>query len=357
MYAQTTSSPKENTLRAIRFETPEYIPMTFHINAACYHSYPLDELFELMEQHKFLFPNFRKPRKGFVPKYPLVARKDQPYTDDFGCVWETTMDGITGTVNKHPLDDWSKYDSYTFPDPAVSTGLERIDWGEFEKRCAAQRAAGKLVYGDLRHGHTFLQLCDLRGYENVLFDMMDREPRFLDLVQRLEAFNLAQVEQFIRCGVDIIRYPEDLGMQTGPMLSLECFVEYIKPSYQRLMQPARDKGIIVHMHSDGDIRLLVDEIIDGGVDVINLQDLVNGIDWISDRFRGKTCVELDIDRQQITPYGSPADIDRLIREEVAKIGCRQGGLMMIYGLYPGVPLENVKALMDAMERYAFYYQS
>lgn len=29
--------------------------------------------------------------------------------------------------------------------------------------------------------------------------------------------------------------------------------------------------------------------------------------------------------------------------------------MMIYGLYPGVPLENVEALMDAMERYATYY--
>jgi hypothetical protein len=28
---------------------------------------------------------------------------------------------------------------------------------------------------------------------------------------------------------------------------------------------------------------------------------------------------------------------------------------MIYGLYPGIPLENVRALMDAMERYAFYF--
>jgi uroporphyrinogen decarboxylase len=45
----------------------------------------------------------------------------------------------------------------------------------------------------------------------------------------------------------------------------------------------------------------------------------------------------------------------LIREEVEKLGNQQSGLMMIYGLYPGVPLENVGALMDAMERYATYY--
>ncbi len=29
--------------------------------------------------------------------------------------------------------------------------------------------------------------------------------------------------------------------------------------------------------------------------------------------------------------------------------------MMIYGLYPGVPLKNVSALMDAMDKYASYY--
>lgn len=29
--------------------------------------------------------------------------------------------------------------------------------------------------------------------------------------------------------------------------------------------------------------------------------------------------------------------------------------MMIYGLYPGVPVKNIKALMDAMEKYAGYY--
>ena len=50
-------------------------------------------------------------------------------------------------------------------------------------------------------------------------------------------------------------------------------------------------------------------------------------------------------------------IDALIREEVTKLGRKEGGLMMIYGLYPGVPLANVKALMDAMERYATYFHN
>ncbi|MEF2837761.1 MAG: hypothetical protein U0N82_08560 [Oscillospiraceae bacterium] len=93
---------------------------------------------------------------------------------------------------------------------------------------------------------------------------------------------------------------------------------------------------------------------DGGVDVINLQDRVNGVEWIGSKFRGKTCVDLDIDRQKITSFGTPKEIDAYIRYCVETVGCRGGGLMMIYGLYPGVPLENVKALMDAMTRYAVF---
>lgn len=42
------------------------------------------------------------------------------------------------------------------------------------------------------------------------------------------------------------------------------------------------------------------DLIEGGVKVINLQDLVNGIDWIAGKFAGKVSIDLDIDRQQIT---------------------------------------------------------
>ena len=175
------------------------------------------------------------------------------------------------------------------------------------------------------------------------------------LIDMVEEFNSYIVNKYLEIGVDVMGYAEDLGMQKGPMISPDYFKQYIKPSYERLMKPARDKGVIVHMHSDGDLHDLIDDLIDGGVEVINMQDNTNGVDWIADKFAGKVCIELDIDRQFITPNGTPKEVDTLIREEVEKIGRKEGGLMMIYGLYPGIPLENVKALMDAMEKYAFYY--
>ncbi len=343
------------TLKAIRFEKPDYIPMSFHINDACWKNYPQQALFDLMEEHKMLFPNFVRPKGEYTPNYALVARKNEPYTDDFGCVWETMMDGITGTVTKHPLSDWENFKTYKMPNPEKCMGIGPVDWVQEKKRIEESKKKYGYASAGLRHGHTFLQLCDIRGYENLIFDMADEEKNLFELIERLEHFNMEIVKKYISFGVDSMGYAEDLGTQTGPMISPDDFRKYIKPSYTRLMKAARDAGAAIHMHSDGNIRDLCDDIIESGVEVINLQDLVNGIDWIADKFRGKICVDLDIDRQHITPFGTPKQIDELIHEEVKKLATPQGGLTMIYGLYPGVPLENVKALMDAMEKYMFYY--
>lgn len=356
MYVSTTSADRDTLLRAIRFERPDYIPMTFHINAACWDHYDQDALQQLMAEHPFLFPHFTPAPTPIAVDYDANARAGVPYTDDFGCVWHTSMDGIVGSVLEHPLADKSCYGSYQLPDGERSNGLGPIDWAAFEAEVAAQRARGEMTYGDLRHGHTFQQLCDIRGYMDTLMDLADGEEDTIALLERLCEFNLTQIRHFLKANVDMVRIPEDLGMQTGPMISPALFREYIKPLYQRMLAPVREAGKIIHMHSDGDIRTLVDDIIEGGVDVINLQDLVNGIDWIGSKFRGKTCVDLDIDRQNITRFGTPAQIDAHIRRCVETVGCREGGLMMIYGLYPGVPLENAAAVMDAMTRYAGYYR-
>lgn len=346
---------RENMLRAIRFESPEYIPMVFHINPACWHHYDQEMLKDFMESHPILFPGYIRPKGEIKPAYALNARSQAAYTDPWRCTWQTTDNGITGSVHDHPLSDWAGLKSYTPPDPGKTDGTFPLDWGKIETEVEQRRAEGKFVSGELPHGHTFLRLQDIRGYENLLIDMIDHEPRLSRLIAMVEEFNLEYVRRWMRLKPDMMSYPEDLGMQVGPMLSPDCFREYIKPVYQRLMKPARDFGCIVHMHSDGDIRMLVDDLIDGGVDVINLQDLVNGIEWIADKFAGHVCVDLDIDRQSVTAQGTPSQIDALIRKEVELLGSRRGGLMMIYGLYPGVPVDNIRALMDAMEKYAAHF--
>jgi hypothetical protein len=347
---------RENMLRVVHFDRPDYIPMTFHINDACWHAYPSHALQDLMEDHPFLFPTFHRRPDPVEPDYPPYARAGQPFVDPWGCVWEVAESGMMGAVVRHPLERWDEFESYRPPDPNRTTHWGPIDWETAADNVGPAISQTCLPNGEIGHNHTWLRLIDMRGYQNVLMDMADREPRLLRLLEMLEAFNAGLVRNYVQYAhAEWMGFAEDLGMQQGPMLSPQQFREYIQPSYRRLMRLARDAGCIIHVHADGDLRLLMDDLLDCGIDVINLQDLVNGVDWIADHLSGKICIDLDIDRQRITRFGTPAQVDALVREEVEKLGSRQGGLMMIYGLYPGVPLENAAALMDAMERYATYY--
>ena len=106
---------RENLLRAVRFERPETIPMTFHINPACWQHYPHDALQGLMAEHKLLFPDFAPLPAGFVPQFSPVQRADHPHTDPWGCVWHTYEDGITGIVTEHPLAGWAGFETYARP--------------------------------------------------------------------------------------------------------------------------------------------------------------------------------------------------------------------------------------------------
>jgi uroporphyrinogen decarboxylase len=185
--------------------------------------------------------------------------------------------------------------------------------------------------------------------------MMDGEPRLNGLIDMVVQFSQGIVGRYLDLGAAVMCYPEDLGAQNGPLISPGLFRRFIRPMYERLVAPARRAGCLVHMHSDGNIHALAEDLIAAGIDALNLQDLVNGVDWIAANLKGRLCIDLDVDRQQVTRFGTPEQIDALLRSEVETLGSREGGLMMIYGLYPGLPVENVAAVMDAMERYAGRY--
>ena len=71
---------RENILRTVRFERPDYIHMDFQINPACWNYYDQNALQDLMQARPFLFPDFHRQEK-VTPDYDLNQRADAPYTD------------------------------------------------------------------------------------------------------------------------------------------------------------------------------------------------------------------------------------------------------------------------------------
>lgn len=320
--------------------------MKVSINPACWAHYGTDALLSVLRANPGLFGQYQqdRPAAQFNP-WQVTGRR---YTDSWGCLWETSVDGMTGAVIEHPLADWSALADFQPPNPDEHWGWGPIDWQHQARRLAKQRQGGGPAIASLRHGHTFLTLTYLRGYENAILDMADDDPRLGSLLAMIEDFNTGLVQRFLDCGATWIGYPEDLGMQTGPMLSPDQFRRYIKPIYRRLMQPAREAGAIIHMHSDGDIRSLADDLVDVGVDVLNIQDQVDGLEWIAENLKGRLAIDLDITRQTLTPSGTPKQIRDHIDRAIDLLAEPAGGLILRYDLNPGIPVESMDALFDRL---------
>ena len=348
---------RENLRRAYRFQQPAWIPIASGLPwldwAAA--GYDIAELESICARHEFLFPNFqpdtlRKNHEAVFRDRPDLV-KGNHYRDGWGCVWETLMTGMVGSVTHHPLADWQALANFHAPDLEKSDGMLPLDWAKLRGWREEAHKSDSFFTCWLPHGHTFLRLQDLRGYENLIMDMADGAPQLDELIRILTDFHCALVRRFLELQPDMIGIPEDLGMQTGPLLSPELFRRYIAPAYERLTRPIKQAGIIVHEHSDGNILPLVDEIIRTGGDVLNLQDLVNGLDNIARHIKGRIAIDLDIDRQSVTVRGSPRDIDEHIRECVVKLDSPQGGLSLSYQPWPPTPARNLDAVFTAMEKY------
>lgn len=349
-------SERENYLRNARFEGAEWIPIHVYLTPALWLELK-GELEEIVLRHPVLFPDYRKGRRSFGrEELDNRHRKGEKFRDAWGCLWDNAADGVVGQVLEHPLDDWAKFEGFEAPDPMTTDDHnEAPDWEARAKWMKDAKKAGKPAAGGIPHGWFFMRLYYLRGFENLMMDIGLEEPRLLELIEMVKEHNRVKVEKWVSLEPDVLHFPEDLGTQNASMISPAAFHRLVTPVYKELMGLAKAKGILVHMHSDGHITELADELHEAGVDILNPQDLCNGVDEIKRTMKGRFCIDLDIDRQKVVPFGKPKEIRELIEMEVRELGSKEGGLTMVVGVYPPAPPENVEALLSAFEEFRTFW--
>lgn len=344
---------RENYLKTVKFQNPQWIPAAVYVNLASLIQYK-DELEEVMERYPNLFRGFKRGSIDYS-KYG-DGSCDIVEDDSWGYKWHYTMYGIEGCVTHHPLADWESFKSYKAPDPykVYDRGGAR-DWEKELAELARLKREGKLTSGGLVHGFLFLRLQYLRGFENLMCDMADDEPLLYELIDQIDEHNLKIVKRYCEAGVDIVEVPEDLGAEQSMIISKDMFRRFIKPSYQKIVSEIKKNNVLASIHSDGYIVDIIEDLLEVGMDIINPQDLCNGIDNIRRTMKGKACIRLDIDRVKITPYGTRNEIFELIEEEVKVLGSPQGGLEFVYGVYPPVTPDRLNYLCEALEKYRRYW--
>jgi uroporphyrinogen decarboxylase len=346
---------RENYLRNARFRGPEYLPCTVSISGASWNQLRGD-LEDVLVRHPWMYPGFEKGKRDYDHwDFGNAHRAGERFRDAWGCVWESAIDGLEGVVVEHPLADWAALKTWQAPDPLVTGDRGPVDWEQTARRVAEAKSRGDLTVGGVPHGFLFMRLTYLRGFENLMIDMATEDPRLQGLIDLLVEHNQKIVEQYVSMGVDLMNLGEDLGAQSAPLISPSMFHKWITPAYEKLIAPCAEAGMLVALHSDGNIMGLMDEFRFAGVNIINPQDLCNGIENLAREVKGRFCIRLDVDRQKIVPFGTRKEIRDLIEYEVRTLGAPEGGLELICGVYPPTPAENVDAVLEAMRDFRTWW--
>ncbi len=276
--------------------------------------------------------------KSVKPLYASPSEFGPTVTDEFGVTW-TTSDMDRGSPVGPPLREPSLA-GYRWPDPAAAARFEHLQaW----TRANASHYTFLWV-GDLWERATFL-----RGMEAILTDLV-LEPAFVEaLLRGLTDHVLWTIEILCaRFRFDGVALSDDYGTQRGMLMSPAHWRRFIRPRLAEIYALARRQGRSVFHHSCGDIRLIIGDLIDIGLDVLHpIQPEAMDPLWLKREFGAHLALWGGLRTQDLLPRGTPQQVRDEVRRLKDVMG-RGGGYVLEPGitLQADVPLENLVALAE-----------
>jgi uroporphyrinogen decarboxylase len=196
----------------------------------------------------------------------------------------------------------------------------------------------------------------LRSMERLLVDFTDRSAFAATLLDRITERRIGQAQLYAATGADVICYGDDVGTQRGMLMSTAMWREWLKPRLARTIAAARDvrRDVLVFYHSDGDIRAIIPDLIEIGVDILNpVQPECMDPAALKRAYGDRLSFWGTIGTQSTLPFGSADDVRREVRARTATVGAG-GGLFLAptHVIEPEVPFENIVAFVEAVKEEA-----
>ena len=306
-------TPREVVARTIRFQGADRVPI------------------DLPEKYGKDFAGV-----GMSPSPDARARNG---VDEWGAVWESIGDMHLGEVKEFPLKSWSDFDRLNVPDIS-----EPRRWTNLEG--ARERAGDKfLIAGGLS---IYERVHFIRGLQNTWMDIYDEPENLRKLIDILVDMNLYAIERYAEADADGYMFCDDWGLQDKLMISPAAWRDVWKEPYRRIYSAAHEAGLLTFLHSCGHIVSILDDLIEIGLDVIQMDQQENmGLDLLGERFGGRITFYNPVDIQQTMARGNTAEIRAYAWRMYETLGRPEGGLIVKWYGDP-VGAGHTQEAIDAM---------
>ena len=311
---------REIVKRAVEFRNPPRLPL-FFIN-------------ELLDHADVLRISY-----GQAESFP---KKNTDYSE-WGFRWDR-RDDTMGSPVEPPIDSWDKFDNYIPPDPYAK--------GRFSHLPAFFEKYGDLYYVADMQLSSFTISCFLRGTDKLLEDFYLEPEKLCKLLDMVIEFENGIIRQFASYPISAIGYADDYGSQQNLLMSPSMWREFIKPRLANQFDLIHSLGMHVYFHSCGYIYDIIQDMVDIGVDILNLnQPDIMGIENLARDFGGKVCFNCPVDHQTVAVRGTPAEIREYAERLYRNFNFPNGGYIGHIEEYSsiGMSAENYQAIVSAFE--------
>jgi uroporphyrinogen decarboxylase len=267
---------------------------------------------------------------------------------------------IPGTVAHfeemlHPMASFtaiSELEEYPFPDYDQSYRWEALN------------AQVRALHGDDLAAVAFMQMTlfevawYLRGMDNFLIDMVEDRDFAETLLDKLTEIRLGMAEKYAASGADVLMLGDDVSTQIAMMMSPPLWRDLLKGRMAKIIRKAKETNpnILIFYHGDGDLHLIIPDLIEIGVDILNpVQPECMDAIALKKQYGDKLSFWGTIGTQTTMPFGTPADVASLVKQMIASVG-KGGGLVLspTHTIEPDVPWENIETFVSAVKKYGIY---
>lgn len=231
--------------------------------------------------------------------------------------------------------------------------LESVTIPHLGDRVSAIHERGRVAVGPMECT-VFEQAWYLRGMDNLYMDLVDGNDVGQWLLDWFMNRSIHLAKLYAEAGVDVIRLGDDVGTQRGMMMATDFWREHLKPRLQKVIQTIRahQRGpTMIFYHSDGDIRPIIGDLADIGVNILNpVQPECMPVDEILPAYQDRLAFWGMVGTQTTMPFGSEQDVKSVV-EQLAN-HARRGVRIVVaptHVLEPDVPWQNLRALFEAVD--------
>jgi uroporphyrinogen decarboxylase len=356
--------PRERILTACRRGQPDRVPYTFSATP------PVQRVFEretgasdLAEYFEFDYRSVgAKPtqkRTDFSVYYSDLELGPKVEYDEWGvahlppAIAEPTTEHFRHRIS--PLRNATTVDqieAYPFPDLDADYRFAGL-----AQEISAIKARGLAAWGGTGFS-TFDYSWLLRGYQTFLMDMLTDPEMTAAIMDRVVSILRATIRQYVRAGVDIVIWGEDVGMQDSMLIGPQVWRKWVKPRFASMIAAAKQENpdVVIWYHSCGYIEPIIPDLIEIGVEVLNpVQPEVMDPARIKSLYGDRLAFWGTVSVQRTMPFGSPDDVRAEVKQRIETVG-RGGGFVVApaHVLEPEVPWENVLAFVQAARDYGRY---